>query len=47
MRNEEVLQKVKEERGISTNNKRKEGRITGCVTSSVGTAFSYTLLRER
>jgi len=47
VRNEEVLQKVKEERGISTNNKRKEGRITGCVTSSVGTAFSYTLLRER
>jgi hypothetical protein len=39
-RNEELLHRVKEERNVLyTIKRRKEGRINGMVTSSVGTAF--------
>jgi hypothetical protein len=39
--------RVKEERYILYTIKRKEGRLTGLVTSCGGTAFSNTLLNER
>jgi hypothetical protein len=38
VRNEEVLHRVKEERGMLFTIK-KEGKLTGLVTSCVGTAF--------
>jgi hypothetical protein len=41
-----VLQRVKEERNILQAIKRKEGRITGFVTSCAGTAFLNTLFKE-
>jgi hypothetical protein len=40
VRNEEVLQRVREERNIPQTIKKK-------VTSCVGTAFSYILLKDR
>jgi len=40
VRNEEVLQRVKEDRNILQSIQgRKEGKLTGFVTSCVGTAF--------
>jgi len=40
VRNEEVLQRVKEDRNIlQTIPGRKEGKLTGSVISCVGTAF--------
>jgi hypothetical protein len=40
VRNEEVLQRVKEDRNIlQTIKGRKEGKLTGLVTSCVGTAL--------
>jgi hypothetical protein len=40
VRNEEVLQTVKEDRNIlQTIKGRQEGKLTGLVTSCVGTAF--------
>jgi hypothetical protein len=45
VRNEEVLHNVKEERNIL--HTIKDGRLTGLVTSCIGTAFSNMLLKER
>jgi hypothetical protein len=39
VRNEEVLQRIKEERNILHRIKKKEGRLTGLVTSGVEIAF--------
>ena len=45
VRNEKVLQRVKEERNIL--HRIKEETLTELVTYCVGTAFSNTLLKER
>ena len=44
VRSEVMLERVKEERNVRTG---KESRLTGLVTSCVGTAFENTLLKER
>jgi hypothetical protein len=44
-RNEEVLLRVKEEGNILQS--LKKGRLTGLVSSSVGTALLNTILKER
>jgi hypothetical protein len=45
VRYEEVLQRVWEERNILRTIKKR--RLSGLVTSCVGTAFSYTLLKDK
>jgi hypothetical protein len=44
VRNEKLLRRVKKERNIL---QQQEGRLTGLVTSCVGTAFQNMLLKER
>ena len=44
--NEEVLNRVNDVRNI-LHTVKKEGRLTGMVTSCVGTAFQNTILAER
>jgi hypothetical protein len=46
VKSEEVLQEVKEERNI-IHAQQKEERITGLVTSCVGTVFLKYLMKER